>query len=421
MSARVSGVRIRAAVRNAGISCESRLSARGATLPGLSQLACVALLILQFPVTALTQEAGPGRDEPDPPESVRKADLEVQPLVQNTGVEAGGGADELSACRDAWIVQRSEIQSARIVMSHRNGVSSEPVDWPDVQTALGKLAQAEISGDSTAIRQAVTDCVTTLQGPTRSGEWPVLTIIVDGDSVRNTVEIQGEVKGDQNYHKGSSVRHFPNFHAATIDPGASEEGRYGISYIRPVPDSEGEWRILPDESTTDRLLLEMPIGGSLCRLMVDRRTHMLLRTEIAGSSVSVRGGYSEFAGGIVIPTFGIKVGMGQDGHVRAVDAFLVEHAEFNLPVNESDLAISVPERTRIVDRRDPEGDRIGFSARPGDPLELAREIPAPKPPPAMPPQAARSGFWPVLSVNAALLGVVVVIMVVRRRSALPRS
>jgi hypothetical protein len=84
---------------------------------------------------------------------------------------------------------------------------------------------------------------------------------------------------------------------------------------------------------------------------------------------------------------------------------IIEHAEFNLPLEAEELAVSVPEGTRIVDKRIADRTRVGLSGTAGDPVVLADELAAGQGRSRAKPQprgVAPLRFW--LSLTALLLG-----------------
>jgi hypothetical protein len=229
-------------------------------------------------------------------------------------------ATQLQAIRDAWAVQADEIQTARIIMQHINRLAEAPTDWEGVMAAFDELARIGDSGDSEAVAREVKQCVTKVSGPSKSPEWPELTIVVDGDDVRNIVKINGKMKGDWGYRKGSSVKHFPNFRAANVESGHSVDARFGISYVRPTLVGDAPWSLMPSEQS-GRISLECRDGRVPCQVRIDDATKILTMSLIRGSSAQIRGGLAEFVGGVIVPTFGINVGMGADGRVRTIEAF----------------------------------------------------------------------------------------------------
>lgn len=286
-------------------------------------------------------------------------------------------ATQLQAIRDAWAVQANEIQTARIIMRHINRLAEEPTDWEGVMAAFGELARIGDSGDSEAVAREVKQCVTKVSGPSKSPEWPELTIIVDGDDVRNIVKINGEMKGDWGYRKGASARYFPGLRGVNVESGHSVDARFGIAYVRPTLVGDAPWSLIPSEQRS-RISLECGDGQITCQAQIDNTTKILTSSLVQGSSARIRGGLAEFAGGVIVPTFGIDVGMGADGRVRTIKAFIVEHAEFNLPLEPEELAVSVPEGTRIADERVTGQVKVGFAATSGDPVILADEMSKPR-------------------------------------------
>jgi hypothetical protein len=328
---------------------------------------------------------------------------------------------DIQTIRDAWETQAAEIRTARVIMRKINRLGTVPTNWAGVQAAFNELAAVEATGDRDAIRLAVMKSVESLGGPTESPEWPEMTILVDGPAVRNIIKVEGKVVSELNFKDGASVRYFPNFKAATIEAGASQEARFGIHFVRPILGPKAEWRLTPSNSS-DVISLECveklpePEGEIVARALVDRRTMILKRSELPELDARIRGALAEFPGGVVVPTFGIDVSMGGTPRVRTIKAFIVEHAQFNLRLDEADLSVAVPERTRIVDKRAPGSNKVGMSDSAGDPMVLAEQIRMRRnqsPQKAAP--AESSGFLLLLGLNILILVIVALIFLVRRR------
>lgn len=321
---------------------------------------------------------------------------------------------QLGAIRDAWAAQSNEIQTARITLWHINRLAKESADWEGITREFGELAQVGESGDSDAIARAVKQCATAVSGTSTSGEWPTLTIVIDGEDVRNITEIDGEKKGDWGFRDGASVKYFPGLRAANVESGRTSDARFGIEYVRPTLVGDAPWSIVPSERS-GRISLECTDGQITCQSQLDNSTKILTSCVVQGSSARIRGALAEFAGGITIPTYGIDVSMGGDGRVRTIKAFIVQHAEFNLPLEAEALAVSVPEGTRIADMRVEGRVNVGLSATSGDPVVLADEIAVGKElvrRKSRTDGASQLQFW--LAVSALLLGVAILVAGGRR-------
>ena len=298
-------------------------------------------------------------------------------LLAVMGIDHCNGEEDstltLDEIRDAWQVQLAEIQTTRITMRHCNGLAPDPADWAAVLKAVEDLDSA-VSKDPAQALRAIGHCVRVVSGRSIPQEWLTLTIVADGNqAVRNLVERSGDKKAEWGYRNGSSVRHHPNFKSATIEEGQSQESRYKPDYVRPVPPRDVAWKILSSSDKTTSL--EYDDNGIKTQIVIDLQSKTLLRSQTGEFGILIRGGLAEFSGGITIPTYGIDISMGRGGKVRSIKAFVVEFAEFNMPLTTDELAVVVPEGTRIIDKRDPAGIKVAVAVEQGDPVALAAELP----------------------------------------------
>lgn len=320
--------------------------------------------------------------------------------------------------KDAWRHQSEEVQTARMTMWHRNGVAKQPADWQAVERAADILLAKANANDSQATLEAMIDCIVSIANPVNPRAGALLTIIAEGDSnVRNIIEIDDEKRIDSGFTNNASVIYRSNFREAHIEPGESIDAKYRLHYVRPTVVPGADWVISESNPASDWQLAWVENGIS-CRVLVDRRTSVVTRIELGESKLRLRGGIAEFAGGVSIPTWGIDISMGSKGRVRSFDAFVMRDAEFNVPLPDSDLPVTVPEGTRLIDRRNPGVERVAETETAGEVLKLAETIPFRENPPdnaghlEPPVDAPRTRTW--LWVNLAVLALAAIALGVKR-------
>ena len=277
--------------------------------------------------------------------------------------------------KDAWQLQSSEIQTAKIRLWHRNGIARNPASWGEVVRAVEQLSEKANSGDSDAVLTALIDCVESIANPVEPRRGTAMTIIVEGEkNVRNIIEVDDEKKIDLGFKGDSSIVYRSNFQEAHVEKGDSIDAKYRMPYIRPLLIPSENFKLLPDRQS-DSWKLNWIENGVACTAAIDRATKLLTRLEIGEIKLKVRGGISQFSGGISIPTYGIDVSMGRDSRVRAFDAFVVKEAEFNFAISDADLAVIAPGGTHIFDMREPGVEKVAMTDEGGDVARLVETLP----------------------------------------------
>ncbi|MFV0445723.1 MAG: hypothetical protein ACK5Q5_19240 [Planctomycetaceae bacterium] len=281
--------------------------------------------------------------------------------------------------RSEWSAQAAEINSARVRLMHRNGLAqADAPTWDDLQERINNLIKLDRDGGSGDVRSALEEIVNAIKGPRKpagNSNWLTLEIVVTGNSVRNRFLVDDERVGELAFHGGISPHYFPNFSEAIVDPGKSPEGRFGVSYMRPIP-GVALWKLAASE--LDGIVAfeaQDEENGVSLRLLVDDSTSIQLRYDIVDIETKVRGGLTNYPGDVIAPSWGLDASRGRDGRVRKFAAFVVESAEFNVSLSDADFAVVVPEGTRVIDRRNPDATRIGIASREDDVVRLAAEMP----------------------------------------------
>jgi len=268
---------------------------------------------------------------------------------------------------EAWAIQAREIRTARITLRHVNGLASVQSTWSDVISAFEQLNTDAARGDQRATEKVVKETVERLTGRGPS-QWLELSIVIDGDDVRNSFRQGGELKHSLGARRGNILKHMPGFNSAEIKPGPPDEAIYRFNYVRlPLRSVPSGAKI----SSANGLLMEYEEAGHKFKTVIDRETKICLGSYLAPTAASIRGGLEKFADGVIIPTFGIDIGMGRDQRVRTYKGFLVEDAEFNMPLKLGEIDLAIPAGTRIRDARDPLRPAVGFAHQDGSLEEAA--------------------------------------------------
>lgn len=283
--------------------------------------------------------------------------------------------DLLEAIEVAGRRQAHEIQSARVVFKYRNGGSREQLSGPKVDAAIEKLRRAMEIKDPPSSREAFQKVVEELTG---GDQWSEVLLVQQGESIRNRRTFpQSETSNDFATHADHRTYYWDEngLQQAEIESKDQPAKRVikSLTFLRPVfADSGDRWKVIPADSTgtvTIGRTEKLPLFFSF-----DTQSNVMTQWVIGTPSTNymVRGGLTTYPGEIVMPTYGFNITV-LDDKVRTFEAFLIEKAEYNIQLGDQEVHLHVPEKTRMIDSRDPQKKLYFHAPREDDALTLADE------------------------------------------------
>jgi hypothetical protein len=154
--------------------------------------------------------------------------------------------------------------------------------------------------------------------------------------------------------------------------GRTHDALYTFSHFRFVPDPALRWAVKESRSP-DQATLEVVERELRLEIDVDLKTKLARKWLDDGRSMQWQGGFTEYKGGVTAPKFSCWLSF-RNGNVYTLHAYQIENAEFNGPVQPTDLAIRVAAGTLVVDDRRPEARQMARVRKGGDAIRLADGI-----------------------------------------------
>ncbi|PQO37199.1 hypothetical protein DTL21_04425 [Bremerella cremea] len=283
--------------------------------------------------------------------------------------------DLLEAIDVAGRRQAHEIQSARVVFKYRNGGAREQLSGPKVDAAIEKLRRAMEIEDLPSSRKAFQKVVEELTG---GDQWSEVLLVQQGESIRNRRTFpQSEISNDFATHADHRTYYWNEngLQQAEIESKDQPAKRVikSLTFLRPVFADPGDrWKVIPANSTgtvTIGRTEKLPLFFSF-----DTQSNVMTQWVIGtpATNYMVRGGLTTYPGEIVMPTYGFNITV-LDDKVRTFEAFLIEKAEYNIQLGDQEVHLQVPEKTRMIDSRDPQKKLYFHAPREDDALTLADE------------------------------------------------
>lgn len=294
---------------------------------------------------------------------------------QENEAQAPTEREQLEAIDVALRTQAHEIESARVDLKVRFGPARETITAPTVDAAMEKLRQAFDTDDETAQRETFVKVVDEL---TSGKQWSEMRLTQQGESVRNRHVFQIETVHDFATHADHRTYYWDEGERKQAEIEAKDQPAKrlirSVGLIRPILlELDEHWQVFPSDSPGS-----VAVGRTEKRplfLWFDNEskvmTHLISGTP--GSHYMFRGGLKTYTGDIVMPTYGFDVTL-VGGKVRTFEAFMVEHAEYNIELNDTDLHLHVPAETRLIDRRNPKHVQHFKAPREGKAVTLADEF-----------------------------------------------
>jgi hypothetical protein len=326
------------------------------------------------------------------------------------------GATELDKLIASAKSRFTEIQSARIELRHYEGLVPEETspDVASVERMLDEFFERCRTGDFDEGVRGMNLLRDQICGMPMEDKWCILMILEQGASVRNTVFVDGELRRNWGYHKGTSVQHHAGLRSAEIDPGKSVDARYSLAYVRPMI-VNASWQTVSSESPVADWLysgeLKNVVGITANDevALIDSETGAMLKLAAPGSVYRFRCLYTDFDG-FNLPRLGIDVRM-RAGRVRTIATFILNEAELNEPIADADLAVAVPLSTSIQDFRSPNREVRVLADVEGDAIATVNRAivqgRSQSPPSEIDPSTAANPFIPwFLALNGVLLAVI---------------
>lgn len=283
----------------------------------------------------------------------------------------------LEAIDVALRTQSHEVETARVDLKVLFAPARETISPPTVDTAMEKLRKAFDSDDETAQREVFIKVVEELTG---ARSWSEMRLVQQGESVRNRSTYPNGMVRDfatypdyRTYYWGDKGRKQAEIEAKSQP---AKRSIHSVGLIRPIlGELDDHWQVFAANSPGS-----VAIGRTEKRplfLWFDAPSKVMTYSisGTPGSSYKFRGGLKTYAGDIVMPSYGFDVTL-VGGKVRTFEAFMVEHAEYNIELDDTDLHLHVLPETRLIDRRDEKHERHFKAPREGKAIALADEFAA---------------------------------------------
>lgn len=294
---------------------------------------------------------------------------------QETEAQAPTEQELLEAIDVALRTQAHEIKSARVDLKIRYGPAHETITAPTVDVAMEKLRKAFDSDDETAQRETFVKVVEELTG---GKQWGEMRLTQQGESVRTRHVFHIEIVHDFATHADHRTYYWDEGGRKQAEIEAKDQPAKrlirSVGLIRPIlVELDEHWKVFPSDSPGS-----VAVGRTEKTplfLWFDNKSKVMTQwiSGTPGSNYMFRGGLKTYTGDIVMPTYGFDVTL-VGGKVRTFEAFMVEHAEYNIKLDDTDLHLHVPAETRMIDRRDRKRERHFKAPREGEAVALADEF-----------------------------------------------